>query len=134
MDTLRILHMRRFGDGYEEKKRKTESLVIAAENNAAKIDYIQKRITYSLCGDRDETIDHIVSECRKLAKIEYKNKHDWVGNMIQYESCKKMKFHYMNKWYMPQSESVLENEMHEILWNFAIQRDQVIQKTKFSFV
>ena len=30
-----------------------------------------------LCGDRDETINHIISECSKLAQKEYKTRHDW---------------------------------------------------------
>ena len=32
-----------------------------------------------LCGDRDETINHIISECSKLAQKEYKARHDWVA-------------------------------------------------------
>ena len=35
-----------------------------------------------LCGDRDATINHIISECRKLAQKEYKTRHDWVGKVI----------------------------------------------------
>ena len=29
-----------------------------------------------LCDDRDETINHIISECSKLALKEYKARHD----------------------------------------------------------
>ena len=29
-----------------------------------------------LSGDRDETINHIISECNKLAQKEYKTSHD----------------------------------------------------------
>ena len=35
-----------------------------------------------LCGDRDETINHIISECSKWAQKEYKARHDWVGKVI----------------------------------------------------
>ena len=70
-------------------KRDTESLLIAAQNNAIRINHIKARIDKTqqnskcgLCGDRDETINHIISECSKLALKEYKTRHDWVGNMI----------------------------------------------------
>ena len=56
-------------------KRKTESLLIEAQNNAirandikARIDKTQQNSKCSLCGDRDETIDHIISECSKVAQ------------------------------------------------------------------
>ena len=31
-----------------------------------------------ICGDRDKTTNHIISECSKLAQKEYKTRHDWV--------------------------------------------------------
>ena len=35
-----------------------------------------------LCGVRDEIINHIISECSKLAQKEYKTRHDWVIKVI----------------------------------------------------
>ena len=32
-----------------------------------------------LCGDRDETIHHMISKCSKLAQKETKMRHDWAG-------------------------------------------------------
>ena len=37
------------------------------------------------CGVRDEPINHIISECRKLAQKEYKTWHAWVGKMQEIE-------------------------------------------------
>ena len=54
-----------------------------------------------LCGYRDETINHIISECSKLAQKEY-------------------------KWYMHKPESVFENQTHKILRVFEIQTDHLI--------
>ena len=47
--------------------RETEFLLIAAENNAIRTNHIKARIDSKcrLCGDRDETINHIISECSK---------------------------------------------------------------------
>ena len=50
-----------------------------------------------LCGDRDETIDPIISECNKLAQKEYKTRYDWMGKVIHLELCKKLKFDHTNK-------------------------------------
>ena len=64
-------------------KRETESLLIAAQGNAIRTNHIKARIDKTqqnskcrLCGDRDETINHIISECSKLAQKEYKARHD----------------------------------------------------------
>ena len=55
-------------------KRETESLQIAAQNNAIRTNHIKGRIDKTqqnnkcrLCGDRDKTINHIISERSKLA-------------------------------------------------------------------
>ena len=84
--------------------RETESLLIAAQNNAIRTNHIKARIdktpknsTWRLCGDRNETINHIISECSKLAQKEYNTRHDWVGKVIHWELCKKFKFDHMNK-------------------------------------
>ena len=36
-----------------------------------------------LCEDRDETINHIISECSKLVQKEHKTRHDRVLKVIQ---------------------------------------------------
>ena len=77
-------------------KRETEYLLIAAQNNAVRINHIKTRIDKTqqnrkcwLCSDRDETINHIISECCKLAQKEYKTRYDWIGKVIHWEMCKK---------------------------------------------
>ena len=69
-------------------KRKTESLLIIAQNNTIRTNHIKARIDKTkrnskcrLCGDKDETIKQI-SECSKLAQKENKTRHDWVGKVI----------------------------------------------------
>ena len=63
-----------------------------------------------LCGDGDETINHMISECSKLAQKEYKTRQDRVGKVIHWEMCKKLKFEHTNKWYMHNLASVLKND------------------------
>ena len=106
---------------------------MAAQNSAIRTNHIKARIDKTqqnskcrLFGDRDETINHIIIECSKLAQKEYKARHDWMGKVIHWEMCKKFKFDHANKWYMHNPEPVLENDTHKLLWDFDIQMDHLI--------
>ncbi len=66
-------------------KRKTEFLLLPMQNYAIRTNHIKARIDKTqqnrkcrLCCDRDEPINHIISECSKLALKEYKTTHNWV--------------------------------------------------------
>ena len=116
-----------------KKNPQTKSLLIAAQDNAIRTNHIKARIDKTqqnskcrLCGDRDETINHIISECSKLAQKEYKARQDWVGKVIHWEMCRKFQFDHTNKWYMHNPEHVLENDTHKLLWDFNIQTDHLI--------
>ena len=114
-------------------QKETESILVPAQNNAISTNHI-KASTYKtqqiskcrLCGDRNGTINHIISECRKLAKKEYNTIHESEGKVVYWELCKKFKFDHMNKWYMHNPESVLENETNKLLYDFDIQTDRLI--------
>ena len=110
-------------------KRETESLQRAAQNNALRTNHIKARIDkpqqnskYKLCGDRNETMNHIISDCRILAQKEDKTRDNWVGKVIYWELCKKFKFDHTNKWYMHNPASVQENDTYKPLWDFDIQK------------
>ena len=46
---------------------------------------------------------------------------------IHWELCKRITFYYADEWYLCKTEAVIENEMHEILWDFEIHTDVHIQ-------
>ena len=71
-------------------------------------------------------MNHIISECGKLAQNEYKTRHDWVGNVIHWEMCKKFKSDQMNKWYTHNEASVRVNDTHQLLWDLDIKTDRLI--------
>ena len=75
-----------------------QNSVIRTNHIKARIDKTQQNYKCRLCGERDETINHMISECSKLAQKEYKARHDWVGKVIHWEMCKK--FDDTNKWYL----------------------------------
>ena len=90
---------------------------MAAQISAIRINHIYWRIDRTqqnnkcrIPGDRDETINHIISECSKLARKEYKARHDRLGKVIHWGMCKKFKFDHANKWYMHNPALVIEND------------------------
>ena len=102
-------------------KRETESLLIAVQNNTKKTNYVKAKIDktqcnsrFRLCGNWDETINHI-SKCNKLVQKEFKTRYDWLGKFLHWELCKKFKFDHTNKCYGCNPESVLENVTHKLL-------------------
>ena len=83
-DKLAKSHTRR--PKKETFMKETESLQIAAQNNDTKTNYtksiivnVQQNNKCRLCGDRDEMINHMISECSKLRQ---RTRCDWVGKVI----------------------------------------------------
>ena len=82
-------------------QREIESFPKVAQNNAIRTKYVKAKIDKmlqnskcSLWGDRDEMTNYIISEYYKLAQKEYKTRHNWVGKIVYWELCKKLKFDY----------------------------------------
>ena len=85
-----------------DTESETESLLIAAQNNAIRTNYFKAKKTQQnskcrLGGDSNKTINHIISKWGKLAQKEYKTRHDWVKKVINREFCWKLKFDHTNK-------------------------------------
>ena len=115
-------------------KSGTEALICAAQEQALRTNYIKAKIDKTqqnskcrMCFNSDETVNHILSECPKLAQKEYLRRHNWVGKRIHWELARKQGFPIASKWYEHSPEAVLENEDFKILWDFSIQTDHVIE-------
>ena len=77
-------------------KRTTETLIMAAQEQAirtsdvkAKIDKTQENSKYRIFGKAEECVNHVLSECTRLAQKEYKRQHDLFGTKIHWEICRK---------------------------------------------
>ena len=71
-----------------------------------------------MCRKVDESIDHIVSGCSKLAQKECKRRHDNLGKIVHWKLAWKCNFEAVDKCYEHESESVLD---------FSIQSDHIIE-------
>ena len=72
--------------------RETEPLLIVAQHNAIRNNYIkakrgktQQNNKFRLPRERDEKVNHLVSECSKLLQKKYKTRYEWLGKMIHWE-------------------------------------------------
>ena len=70
-------------------KERNWILSIAVPNNAIRINCIKVKIDNihhdckcKLCEDRDETVNHTISECSKFTQKVYQSRHDWMGKVI----------------------------------------------------
>lgn len=119
-------------------KKETEGLLTAAQDQALRTNSIKNRIDKEdvspmcrLCGEREETVSHIVTECKKLAQREYKMwRHDKIGQVIHWKLCQKYNIPCKDKWYDHDPEGVIENDQVKVLWDFRIQTDHQIEHNR----
>ena len=71
----------------------------SSTKKATRTNHIKERINKTwqksrcrLCGDRDVTINHIISECSKFPQKEYKTRYNWLGKVIYCKLCQKFNF------------------------------------------
>ena len=115
-------------------KKETEGLLLAAQDQAlptkchkVMIMKEQGSKTCRMCGARDETVMHILSECEKLAQGEYKKRHDRVASIIHWELCGYHGFQRSKNWFEHHAQPVLENSDVKILWDFNMHTDRIIE-------
>ena len=118
----------------QDLKRETEGLIIAAQDQALRTNYIKQRIDKQdvsamcrMCAENIETVHHIISSCPKLAQSEYKKRHDKVAAIVHWNLCKTNKIECVDKWYQHHADKVVETKEVKILWDFNIQTDKVIE-------
>ena len=64
---------------FEKGDRKSYNQSIRTNLVKAKIDKSQRDSLCRVCRKVDKSIDHIVSDCSKLAQKEYRRRHDSLG-------------------------------------------------------
>jgi len=114
-----------------ELKKETEGFILAAQDQALRTNAIKARIDNTtedskcrLCKEKEETVDHLVSTCSKIAQTDYKERHNKVASMLHWNLCKKYHLPAAEKWWEHKVEKVLQNEEAKILWDFKIQTDK----------
>ena len=119
--------------GYLAKS--TEAFIIAAQEQAIRTRYIRAKIDGEeidykcrLCGQKPETVPHIVSACSKIAQTSYHLRHDRMGLRVYWELCKKYGLDHSEKWYeeIPNDVRVSEDGKTEIWWDKDVHTTEVV--------
>ena len=115
-------------------KVQTEATIFAAQEQALRTNYIKHKIDKTtddpkcrMCGERGETVQHIVCECKKLAQREYKRRHDNIAKFIHWKICEKYGLDRSEKWYEHCPEGAVEDEEVKLIWDMNIQCDNIIE-------
>ena len=88
-----------------------------------KIDKTSSNSKCRLCNEKEETVDHLVSSCSKIAQTDYKERHDKVARMLYWNLCKNYNLPAEDQWWQHYPDKIIENEQAKILWGFKIQTD-----------
>ena len=112
----------------------TEALLCAAQEQATRRNYVKHHINktsespvFRLCGKKNQSAQHLVSGCEKLAKRKYTRRHSNVAKKVYRDFCKKNGLEHTKKWYEHIPEGAVENEKVKVLWDINVQCDNVIE-------
>ena len=86
------------------------------------------KVLIHLLLETGKTIGHIVSECSKLARMEYKRRHDNVTRMVHWKLCEKFNFAKSGKWHLHNPQTVSEKVNHKLIWDKNIQCDIIVER------
>ena len=115
-------------------KKETEGMILAAQEQALRTNAIKANIDKQnvsalcrMCHQKEESVNHVICECSKLAQSDYKIRHDNVARIIHWELSKVYGLTHAEKWYDHVPEAVIESNEVKLLWDFNIQTDKVIE-------
>lgn len=114
-------------------KGETESLIIAAQDQALNTRYHQRKIIgleidskCRMCSSKEETISHILSGCTTLAATEYTYRHNKIASYIHWLMCKELGTEVQDKWYDHEPQPVINTQDCTIMWDHSIRTDRTI--------
>ena len=115
-------------------KKETEEMITAAQDQALRTNAIKAKVEKQnlcplcrMCGEKDDSVGHLVGVCSKLAQAEYKHPHDNVARMIHWNITHSYGLDVSSKWYEHKPEEVIENDHVKLLWDLNIQTSTYIQ-------
>ena len=92
-----------------------EALICSAQEQALRTNYVKFHIDRTIdsplcrmCGERGESIYHLIGECGKLAQCEYKQRYDDVARYVHWQIFRESGIESCDKWYEHKPECVME--------------------------
>ena len=115
-------------------KVQTEATISVAQEQALSANYTKNKIDKTsenllcrMCGERGETVQRIICECKKLAQHEYKRTHHTFAILVHWELCEKHNLERKEKWYEHCPVGVVEDDDAQLNWDINIQCDNVME-------
>ena len=81
-------------------------MITASQDQALRTNAIKAKVEKQnlsplcrMCGEKDESMGHLVGECSKIAQAEYKHRHDNVARMFHWNIAHSYGLDVSSKWY-----------------------------------
>ena len=108
-------------------------MITAAQDQAINTNYHRARIQKEnidpkcrICNKADETVNHLVSACSKLAQMSNLRRYNKVAAIAHWQIAKNQGLDVPANWWNDTPQPVMENENVKLLWDFDIQIDRPI--------
>ena len=118
-------------------KVQTKATICTTQEQALSANYANNKFDKTLenplcriCGERGETVQHKIHECKKLAQRDYKRRHDTVAKLVHWKLCEKHNLERKEKWYKHCPEGAVEDCDVKLIWDANIQSDNVIEEKR----
>ena len=118
----------------KDLKVQTEATIYAEKEQALRTNYTRNKadktsenLLCRMCGERRETVQHIICEYKNLAQLEHKRRHGTVGKLVHWKLCKKNNLEIKEKWYKHCPEGVVEDDNVKLIWDINIQCHNVME-------
>ena len=115
-------------------KVETEALIFAAQEQALRTNVLKFNIDNTrnsslcrLCGEKNESVTHLICGCKVLAQKEYKRRHDSIARIVNWMLCSRHSIGRVDRWYEHHPEGVIESKSVKLLWDMTIQCDHYIK-------
>ena len=115
-------------------KTGTEASLCAAQKQAISKNYVNHYIIKTsenslcrLCGKKGESVQHLVSGCKKLAQGDYKRQLENTAKKINWDLCKKDGLEPTKMWFEHVPEGAVEKEEVKVLWVVSVQCNNLIE-------
>ena len=112
----------------------TEALIFAAQEQALSTNAVKFNIDKTknsplcrLCGEKSESVSHLVCGCKVLSQKEYKRRHDSIARIVHWKLCERYDLRRVDKWYEHHPEGAIESETVKILWDMTVQCDHYVE-------
>ena len=115
----------------------TESLICSAQEQALATNYVRSEIwkqkcnpTCRLCGEKNETVSHVISGCKILAGTKYTTRHDRIGTYIHWSILKDIGVEVSDEWYKHIPKTTVQYKDTTIMWDKEILTDKKVQANR----